>query len=108
MLVQKLTPNFYQNFPVRFFSLQVFTGKMVDTSWNVMDLEDCNVYNVSSWIWSDWRLNNGDALVGRITNLSSPAAVPGSTLSQGASQVLEAIEPADLPKLFPEKFCPNA
>ena len=74
-----------------------------------MDFEDCNVYNVSSWIWSVWRLNNGDALVGRITNhLSSPAAVPGSTLSQGASQVLEAIEPADLPKLFPKKFCPNA
>ena len=29
--------------------------------------------------------------------LSSPAAFPGRTSSQGASQVLRAIEPADIP-----------
>ena len=47
MLVKKLNLNHTKIF--QYVSSPCFTGKMVDASWNFMDLEDYNVYNV--WIW---------------------------------------------------------
>ena len=38
-----------------------------------------------------------DAMCSWHAHLSSPAAFPGRTSSQGASQVLRPIEPADIP-----------